>query len=143
MPGSTATVEASVEACHQRCVSTDGCAFFNLNEISMECHLLASADSEGHIYGAGGPWRTGPADCSPLTYQYPPLVPHPGLENAGQSCWRRGDPECTHGACPYCGPNGFCCKFGRDINGCVTTVRPLLRSPFCQSTTPVLEISCL
>ena len=117
MPGASVTVEPSVEACHQRCVSTAGCAYFSLNEDTMECHLQNVA-AGNEINGAGGPWRTGPTDCSSTTFQYPPVEQHPGLWNAGLSCWG----PCWHGPCPdRCGPNGFCCKYGRDVAGCVTT----------------------
>ena len=120
MPGTGPTVEASAQACHQRCVSTDGCGYFSLNEDTMECHLQETSASP--LRGAGGAWRSGPADCSLSTYQYPPVeVPgtDSGLRNMGASCWG----QCgAHGPCPgRCGANGYCCKFGRDINGCVTT----------------------
>jgi hypothetical protein len=120
MPGTSPTVEASVEACHQRCVSTDGCGYFSLNEDNMECHL--QAPSAGGIKGAGGPWRSGPSDCSNSVYTYPPPADEAeaaGLMNMGSGCWG----QCgRHGSCPgRCGANGYCCRYGRDMNGCVTT----------------------
>jgi hypothetical protein len=120
MPGTSPTVEVSVQACHQRCISTDGCGYFSLNEDTMERHLQETSASPRR--GGGGAWRNGPADCSLSTYQYPPVeVPgaDSGLQNMGASCWG----QCgAHGPCPgRCGANGYCCKFGRDINGCVTT----------------------
>ena len=118
MPGTSATVEASVEACHQRCIATDGCGFFSLNEDNMECHL--QSPSASGLHGSGGPWRSGPADCSASVYAYPPVeVADSGLLNMGESCWA----QCgRHGSCPArCGTNGYCCRYGRDMNGCVTT----------------------
>jgi hypothetical protein len=118
MPGTVPTAEVSVEACHQRCISTEGCAYFSLDEDNMECHLQASSASG--LQGSGGPWRSGPTDCTVSTYLYPAAPGDvEGLENMGSSCWG----QCgAHGACPNrCGANGFCCRYGRDIGGCVTT----------------------
>ena len=120
MPGTSPTVEASVEACHQRCVSTDGCGYFSLNEDNMECHL--QAPSASGITGGGGPWRSGPSDCSLSVFTYPPgpdEAEAAGLMNMGSGCW----PQCgAHGPCPgRCGTNGYCCRYGRDFYGCVTT----------------------
>lgn len=123
MPGTNATDETSVEACHQRCASTGGCGYFSFDEDNMECHLQAPSASS--LQGAGGPWRSGAADCTDSMYEYPPASPEElGLENMGVSCWggRNNLPRCFHGPCPtMCGENGFCCKFGRNVNGCAVT----------------------
>ena len=128
MGGQGSTDEVSLEACHVRCVATTGCGYFSfLPSLSAnpsppsdgsspgECHLQA-ADSH-YLRGLGGQWRSGPADCADSVYEYPPA--DSGLLHMGHSCW----PQCrAHGSCPdRCGANGYCCKFGRDINGCVTT----------------------
>eukprot|EP01043_Picozoa_sp_COSAG02_P012118 COSAG02_NODE_461_length_21848_cov_235.681043_7_plen_1409_part_00 len=117
MPGTSATTEASVEACHQRCATTSGCGYFSWKEADGACHLQAPGDR--HVLGAGGPWRTGPADCSLSIYTYPSTTPVEGLQNMGDGCWG----QCgAHGPCPqFCGANGYCCRYGRDLNGCVTT----------------------
>eukprot|EP01046_Picozoa_sp_COSAG06_P010573 COSAG06_NODE_579_length_14027_cov_2.460942_5_plen_3130_part_00 len=123
MPGTSPTDEVSVEACHERCVSTDGCGYFSFDEDNMECHLQAPSASA--LAGNGGPWRSGPVDCSDSEYIYPPLDPGAyGLENMGGSCWggRNNLPRCWHGSCPtMCGENGFCCRFGRNAGGCRVT----------------------
>ena len=117
MPGTTPTDEASVEACHERCASTDGCGYFSFDEDNMECHL--QAPSASGMKGSGGPWRTGPVDCSASIYTYPPTEAVEGLENMGAGCWAQCN---AHGPCPgRCGANGYCCRFGRDIGGCITT----------------------
>jgi hypothetical protein len=117
MPGTSATTEASVEACHQRCATTGGCGYFSWKEADGACHLQAAGDRS--VLGSGGPWRTGPADCSLSIYTYPSSEPVEGLQNMGDGCWG----QCgAHGPCPqFCGANGYCCRYGRDNNGCVTT----------------------
>ena len=119
MPGTNATIEASAEACHQRCNSTNGCGFFSFHEFGDgACHLQAPGNHG--IVGRGGPWRTGSIDCSASVYTYPSAESDDsGLLNMGAGCWG----QCgAHGSCPgRCGENGYCCRYGRDRNGCVTT----------------------
>ena len=127
----TATVEVSVEACHERCVSTDGCAFFSFDEDNMECHLQRPGASGRQ---SGGPWRTGFADCAPHTHTYPAaegMAEAVGLDNMGSLCFGGGR-GCSHGPCAntsayprsFCGPNGYCCQYGRNINGCSSELIP-------------------
>lgn len=120
LPDSGSTEEIDVDACHARCVRTANCAYFNFlptsDDESGECHLGAGPSSGGP-YAVGGKWRTGTRECAP--YQYPSGWGDPTLLNMGMTCWGYCG---AHGSCPArCGSNGFCCKYGRDYGGCVTT----------------------
>lgn len=121
LPGYGSTEEAGVDACHARCLRTKGCAHFsflpsdtqNDPNDSGRCHLQNEAAAAG---GSGGVWRTGRRECVPYEY---PVASVPGLENMGVGCWGQCQ---AHGACPsFCGENGYCCRYTRDLNGCVTT----------------------
>ena len=145
LPGYDSTEEIDVDSCHARCVRTMDCAWFNFlpsDDGSGECHLGGAAGSTGGPFAIGGKWRTGRTECTP--YEYPiSSADDPTLLNMGASCWGNCGAASTqailqllvmsrsflrdclclqHGACPTrCGANGFCCKYGRDIGGCVTT----------------------
>lgn len=121
--GYESSEESSVETCHARCVRTEGCSFFSFlpapgpssdYDGPGRCHLQSGDAST--IRGNGGRWRTGSRECVP--YQYP-AADVPGLQNMDVSCWE----QCgAHGPCPtFCGENGYCCRYTRDLNGCVTT----------------------
>lgn len=115
--------EINVEACHARCARTEGCTYFSFlpfpgasNDYDGpgQCHLQNSGASG--VKGRGGVWRTGSVECTPYEY---PATEVPGLQNMDVGCWG----QCgAHGPCPqFCGENGYCCRYTRDLNGCVTT----------------------
>jgi uncharacterized protein (DUF1800 family) len=120
MPGYASTNESNTDACHTRCERTNGCVYFSFlpledEKSSGKCYIQSSATSST-VHGGGGVWRTGRVDCVPYEY---PASDIPGLRNMGVGCWG----QCgAHGACPqFCGANGYCCRYTRDLNGCVTT----------------------